>query len=389
MVVAVTVLAVLAAALIAIVVFALPRAFGRTRAAERTMEAVRAQVEEISERAASQAAALGSLGEGIVLLDADGAVAYSNPAARDLLGRRVDTVEEITPEPVRGAVQEASREARPVETEFETSGRTVHVTASPAPTPGEVVLVARDVTTARMIERIRRDFVANASHELKTPVASIQALAETLEEAVAQDPVRAERFLALLGNEANRLSRLVADLLDLSRLEAEPPERSLVHLETVVKDEVERLRARAEASGITLLLEAADAAPVYGSPGDLGLLVHNLLDNAIHYSPGGGQVRVRVDTEDGSALLIVSDTGIGIASRDLDRVFERFYRADPARSRETGGTGLGLSIVKHVAESLGGEVTVQSVLGAGSTFTVRLPRAEEEIPTPRPEPSAP
>jgi signal transduction histidine kinase len=238
---------------------------------------------------------------------------------------------------------------------------------------GAVVLVARDVTSERQLDRIRRDFVANASHELKTPVASILALAETLSEGAGQDPDTAGRFLSHLEQEANRLSRLVGDLLDLSRLEGEARERTTVDLGEVVSEEADRLRARAEGAGIRLVVEAPEPVGVSGSKGDLGLLVHNLLDNAIQYSPDGGEVRASVRVREDRAELRVTDTGIGISSRDLDRVFERFYRADPARSRATGGTGLGLSIVRHVAESHSGDVLARSVLGAGSTFIVRLP----------------
>ena len=143
--------------------------------------------------------------------------------------------------------------------------------------------------------------------------------------------------------------------------------------------EARRLQPTAEDSGLSLEIDAGEPVAVEGSESDLGLLVHNLVDNAIHYSPDGGQVRVSVHPDDdGFAVLSVSDTGIGIGSRDLGRIFERFYRADPARSRETGGTGLGLSIVKHVAEAHGGDIGVHSVLGAGSTFTVRLPLARPE-----------
>jgi two-component system sensor histidine kinase SenX3 len=229
------------------------------------------------------------------------------------------------------------------------------------------------VTAARGVERLRRDFVANASHELKTPVASILAIAETLRHAVAEDPDAAERFLARLESEANRLSRLVRDLLELSRLEGELHEPAPVRLDQVVRTEVERLRPRAESAGLSLVVENLEPLEALGSEADLALLVHNLVDNAIRYTEEGGRIRVSLAAAGDSAEIAVDDTGIGIPSRDLDRVFERFYRVDPARSRETGGTGLGLAIVRHVAGSHRGEVRVESVLGAGSTFTVMLP----------------
>ena len=259
--------------------------------------------------------------------------------------------------------------------QFETADAVVEATALPAEPPGTVVVVLRDVTRARSVERLRRDFVTNASHELKTPVASILALSDTLRTAAGDDPEAVARFLSRLEQEAERLAALVGDLLELSRLEAAQPEPAEVRLDRVVHDEAERLRSRAEGAGLRLRVEAARPVLVWGSAADLALLVHNLLDNAVRYTGEGGEVRVSVGRMDGAAELTVDDTGMGIPSRDLDRIFERFYRVDAARSRETGGTGLGLSIVRHVAEAHGGSVHVRSVLGAGSTFVIRLPLA--------------
>jgi two-component system sensor histidine kinase SenX3 len=218
--------------------------------------------------------------------------------------------------------------------------------------------------------------VVNASHELKTPVSSIVALAEALKESAGGDAAATERFLSLLDQEAQRLSRLVTDLLDLSRLEGQPPMLTSVQFDRIVEAEVERLRVRAEAAGLELVKEELEEAVVKGAEAELGLLVHNLIDNAIRYTPSGGRVTISIRCDDASVVLRISDTGIGIASRELDRIFERFYRADPARSRETGSTGLGLAIVKHVAEIHDGRVEARSVLGAGSTFTVTLPVAD-------------
>ena len=352
------------------------KASERERAAEAG--ALGRRVTDLAGRVDTREEILSTIGDGIVLFAPDGRGVYANPAARDLLGRRFASASEVTPESLREAVSRAAGAGAagvlpvPVESEFETGGRIIAASALPAG-QGAVVVVARDVTAARRVERVRRDFVANASHELKTPVASIQALAETLHDAAASDPAVAERFLDRLRHEAIRLSRLVGDLLDLSRLEGGLPEA--VHLGAVVAEEAERLRARAEGAGVRLVVEAAPDLTVRGSASDLGLLLHNLLDNAIRYSPDGGEVRVRLGTEDGQAELRITDTGMGIPARDLDRVFERFYRVDPARSRGTGGTGLGLAIVRHVAQSHGGDVEVRSVLGAGSTFIVRLPLA--------------
>jgi signal transduction histidine kinase len=223
------------------------------------------------------------------------------------------------------------------------------------------------------MDAVRRDFVANASHELKTPAASIRALAETLVEAAESDPAAVPRFATQLELEAIRLSRVVSDLLDLSRLEVGTEETGRVAFAELVSDEAERFRGGAEEASITLTVAADSSLRVPGSDRDLRLLIRNLVENAIQYTRPGGTVDISVRSEADDAVLTVRDTGVGIPSRDQGRIFERFYRVDRARSRETGGTGLGLSIVKHVVENHGGSVSVQSTLGEGSTFTVRLP----------------
>ncbi len=361
---------------------------GRRRGARSAADAHQAEgrAEERSSQLAGDVASrdtvLSAMTEGVVLFAPNGEVAYANGAARGILGRRFDSVQEVTPAALRDAILAAAdpdakdgRVPQSIVRQFETASGVVDATVVPSTPPGSVVVVARDVTAARGVDRLRRDFVANASHELKTPVASILAIAETLRGAASDDPDATDRFLAFLEQEANRLSRLVRDLLELSRLEGETLEPAPVVLDRVVTTEAERLRRRAEAAGLSFVVDHLDPAEVLGSQPDLALLVHNLVDNAIRYTPGGGQVRVSLMTRDGSASIEVDDTGIGIPSSSLDRVFERFYRVDAARSRETGGTGLGLSIVRHVAESHGGQVRVESVLGAGSTFIVRLPLA--------------
>jgi two-component system, OmpR family, sensor histidine kinase SenX3 len=233
--------------------------------------------------------------------------------------------------------------------------------------------VLRDVTEARRLEAVRRDFVANASHELKTPVATIRAAAETLRDGALDDPPAARRFAEQLEREALRLSRIVTDLLDLSRLETGSDLEERVRIDAVVAEELKRLEPEASDAGVSIDLRADGVPSVRGSGRDLALLVRNLVDNAIRYSPEGGQVDVTVTSDPEFVSLRVADNGAGIPSRDLSRVFERFYRVDRARSRDTGGTGLGLSIVKHVAENHGGEVRVESELGRGTTFEVRLP----------------
>jgi two-component system sensor histidine kinase SenX3 len=347
----------------------------RARPLRRALQSSQSRAEAARGAVDIRESALAAMPLGVVVFDSAGDIAYGNDAARMLAARRFDRASELSPETLRAAVIRAMQDRAEEDVEFDSADRLVHAMAIPTDAGGAVLLL-RNVTGERRTERIRRDFVTNASHELKTPVSSIVALTEALRDAAGTDRDATERFLALLEQDSRRLTRLVTALLDLSRLETETGAREPVRLDNVVEEEVARLQSRADADGLGIVLDDSDQAVVMGSEGDLGLLVNNLLDNAIHYSPDGGQIRVSVRVEDGSATLTVADTGIGIASRDLDRIFERFYRADPARSRETGGTGLGLSIVKHVAETHGGDVRVQSVLGAGSTFTVRLPLAE-------------
>jgi signal transduction histidine kinase len=267
----------------------------------------------------------------------------------------------------------ATGEIERAEVEIGSPTRWLRATALPTGSDGSVLLVVRDITQARQLLATRRDFVANASHELKTPVASIRAAAETLRDGAINDPPAAMRFTEQLERESIRLSRIVADLLDLSRLESGSELGDDVHLNALAADEVERLEDMALEHEVALLLQTEPVPRVRGSSRDLALLVRNLIDNAIRYTPSGGDVAVTVASEGRRVLLRVADTGVGIPQRDLPRIFERFYRVDQARSRETGGTGLGLAIVRHVCENHGGEVTVTSELGRGTTFEVRLP----------------
>jgi two-component system sensor histidine kinase SenX3 len=231
----------------------------------------------------------------------------------------------------------------------------------------------------RRVNKIRRDFVANVSHELKTPATSLRLLAETLEETIDEDPVQARLFAAQLKKETERLSQLITDLLDLTRLESEERVENPVPVDvrSVLMTVLARMRRVARRKNITLQWKRFGRAAQYIVRGDetqLTSMFTNLVDNAVKYTPPGGRVEVTGGFEDSEVVIRVSDTGIGIPEGKLPRIFERFYRVDKARSKETGGTGLGLSIVKHVAENHGGRVTVESTLGEGSTFTVYLPR---------------
>jgi signal transduction histidine kinase len=232
----------------------------------------------------------------------------------------------------------------------------------------------------RRVNKIRRDFVANVSHELKTPATSLRLLAESLEETIDEDPVQARLFATQLRRETGRLSRLINDLLDLARLESEErvENPAPVDVRSVLMSVLARMRSVARKKNLTLQWKRFGRATQYTVNGDetqLTSMFTNLVDNAVKYTPPGGRVEVTGGFEGSEIVIRISDTGIGIPEGKLPRIFERFYRVDKARSKETGGTGLGLSIVKHIAENHGGRVTVESTLGEGSDFTVYLPRS--------------
>ncbi|HEY3505070.1 MAG TPA: ATP-binding protein [Actinocatenispora sp.] len=239
---------------------------------------------------------------------------------------------------------------------------------------GYVAMEAEDVTEAHRVARVRRDFVANVSHELKTPVGALQLLGEALVDAL-DDPAAARRFAERIAHESSRLGRLVTELLELSRLQgAEPlPDPLPVAADRIVAEVVDRTRTTAQAKEITVATAGRRGLTVYGNETQLATALANLVENAIAYSPDGTTVTIDVRRRSEAVLVSVTDQGIGIEPHDLDRIFERFYRADKARSRATGGTGLGLAIVKHIATNHGGRVDVTSTVGRGSTFTLRLP----------------
>ena len=245
---------------------------------------------------------------------------------------------------------------------------------------GTMAILLEDVTEARRLEDVRRDFVANVSHELKTPVGALSLLAEALQDA-ADDPVAVRRFSDRAQHEAHRLGRLVQELIDLSRLQgADPmPTPAPVSVDSVLAEAVDRTRTSAQAHDIALTVTGDAGITVMGVESQLVTAVVNLLDNAVSYSGEGSTVTITARAVGNAVEISVADEGIGIPEKDLERVFERFYRSDPARSRATGGTGLGLAIVKHVATNHGGQVSVSSVEGLGATFTLRLPVAARTV----------
>jgi signal transduction histidine kinase len=318
-----------------------------------------------------------SLVQPALLFSGESRLLAANDAARELLGIPLDA-EDVTVVQALGsaALAEAVREARgsdrALTIDTDHAGHDLRAVVSIV--GDETLVIIHDRTRERQVEDLRRNFVVNASHELKTPVTSIQTLAEALEVTIRRDPDRVPALVSRLGGEAARLARLVHDLLDLRRLEERGPlERVPVDLAELIRQTVANLVDRADAQQVEVAVDAPDHAYVAGVPGDLELIVKNLVANGVQYNRPGGSVEVSLHPDVGDQVIVVRDTGIGIPHQDLGRVFERFYRVDTARSRETGGTGLGLSIVRHAVERHGGTIRVDSLLGEGTAFTVRLP----------------
>ena len=346
---------------------------------------LRDRLDELTEERDRAGQILDALDDGVLLLDGAGRLLVANPAARSWFGLPDDLRPGLPVQRVLGAPQvsalaeEAAEAGAPMVgtlTLVFPESRTLTMRAFPladrGPT-GRIVVTMTDITQRRRLEVLRRDFVANASHELKTPVAAVRVLAETLLTALPDDPEAGRRFAERIAREAERLDVLVRDLLDLSRVERGTLDVEPVDLVGLAKEVVGGYGDLAEERRIRLHSELRPQVSMRGDRAQLGLLLSNLLDNALRYTPAKGTVCVRLDATESRAVIQVSDTGQGIPARELSRVFERFYRVDKARARQTGGTGLGLAIVRHVAEAHGGTVGVDSELGRGSTFTVSLP----------------
>jgi two-component system sensor histidine kinase SenX3 len=318
------------------------------------------------------------LPQGTVLIDGNDRVVYANPSAYTILGAVPNDLSGLAPLQLQTAVREAraKREQEERVLDHGAPTRRLRGVATPFTEDDRVLLLVVDITERERTDSIRRDFVANASHELKTPVSTIIASSEALQIALDRDDGSASSFATRIEDSARQLDRLVGDLLDLSRLEKDRPEMRPIRLDHLVRDEVERIRGEAELKGLTLDV-AADEVVAMVNHRDLAIATRNILDNAVRYTAAGGSISARVARDGRQVVISVTDTGEGIPTRDTERVFERFYRVDSARARATGGTGLGLSIVKHVAESHGGTVSVESELGVGSTFTIRLPADSE------------
>lgn len=316
--------------------------------------------------------------EGVLVFDENLTPIRANRAARDLFGvEGVPIAGDLPSDEILSIARRVITDG--VDTDDVIELRyperiSVKVSASALKEQGGAVLVLRDVSEEQRAHLIRRQFVTHASHELKTPIASIQALAEAVRDASPADPDNAQRFSERLVQESERLSRLVGDLLDLSRVEDPGTIASAVaDLSAIAVAELNDAREQASSKGVRLTGDISEHVSVRGDASQLALMVRNLVDNAISYTPAGGDVSLDIYTDEENAIVKVTDTGAGIPLRHQARVFERFYRIDPGRSRDQGGTGLGLAIVKHVADLHGGHVELTSRLDEGSTFTVRLP----------------
>jgi two-component system sensor histidine kinase SenX3 len=336
-----------------------------------------------------------ALDHGVVVVDRDERAVLVNPAGRSMGILDVDTL--VFPGLVsiaRKAIETGEHLTASVDLPMGRLGRgpiALAVTAVPLPGSDErttgVCLLLSDVSEQRRLEAVRRDFVANVSHELKTPVGALTLLAEAIQDA-ADEPEMVARFAARIQHEGSRLAKLVGELMELSRVQgADPmPGATEVDVQTIVNEAVERTRLVAEQAAIAVTVASEPDLKVRGNEAQLSTAVANLVDNAIAYSGGGTRVAVSAraaQDEEGRPIVEISvtDQGIGIAERDRDRIFERFYRVDPARSRATGGTGLGLAIVKNIVGNHLGTVSVWSSVGSGSTFTIRLLRVHPDQPS--------
>ena len=331
----------------------------------RELEAARAEADRLR-------SALDSVHMGIVVTDASGTPVLRNRAAS--LGGHAD----LLVNDAIGRLVTAARRGEPAQDRVNLFGppmKVLLVRAVPLPDGGTLVTID-DLSERVRLDAVRTDFVSNISHELKTPVGALALLAETLQD--SDDLELTRRLAGKLVDEAHRAAGTIDDLLELSRIElGGQGERESVSVTAVLRDAAARHRLTAENFGVTLEVGEANGMTALGNRLQLVSAVSNLLDNAVKYSNRGGVVRVEADRVDASLHIRVSDQGVGIPARDIDRSFERFYRVDRARSRDTGGTGLGLAIVRHIATNHGGDVTVRSREGEGSTFTLRIPIEEQ------------
>jgi two-component system phosphate regulon sensor histidine kinase PhoR len=337
----------------------------------------------------TQATVLEGMTECVIAVDRHERLLFANAAAGRALGFNSGSVDGLTlleavrSHELRAAMLQAlhTRQAHNCEIDWRAGRRrTFDVLAAPLPgePPPGAVMVLRDITELRRLEQLRQQFIANVSHELKTPLSSIKAYTETLLGGARHDPEHCERFLGRIDEQAGRLHEIIQDMLSLARIEAGQAvlELTNVPLARIARRCIADFESKASAAGIVLDNQVTDSElKVWADEEGVRQILSNLIDNAVKYTPAGGRVTVRCKKDGSVAVIEVVDTGVGIAPEHHSRVFERFYRVDRARSRELGGTGLGLSIVKHLCLSMGGQAAVTSELHNGSTFEVRLPLA--------------
>ncbi|MCC9608717.1 PAS domain-containing protein [Blastopirellula sp. JC732] len=354
----------------------------------RMQAAIDMRVDQLTAESNRLKTVLGSMVEGVIAVDAQQRVLLANRAVRKLLAIRADDVvgrpllELTRNRSLDDSFRAAIASDEPYRHEFEVSTTPRRILSLQAnrlpgdPCPG-VVMVLHDVTELRRLENMRREFVSSVSHELKTPLAAVRAYTETLQLGAVEDVENRGYFLSQIMDSADRLNDLIQDMLHLARIESreEAFDITEVPVAGVIEKCLHTQRDTAAARQIALRIHPPDEEiSVLGDEEGVRTILSNLIDNAVKYTSEGGTVDVAWGEEGSHVAITVKDTGIGIPQAALERIFERFYRVDKARSREMGGTGLGLSIVKHTAQAMEGEVTVQSQVGEGSTFTVRLPR---------------
>ncbi len=355
----------------------------------RMAEDLRLQIDKVSRQRNEMKAAFSSMVEGVVAIDMESRVLSMNDMAGQIFGcdpraARGKRIEEV----VRNAafyrfVQETLSTQDPVERDIPIDGEGLlngHGTLLRDETEKQIgaLVVLNDVTRLRKLENIRRDFVSNVSHEIKTPITAIKGFVETLLEGAVKDPEDAERFLKIIEKHVDRLENIIEDLLNLSKIEQTSEKEGLSLTESrlmdIIKNALQVCHVAIAEKEIEVKVSCADALTIVADPTLIEQALVNLLDNAVKYSDAGGTIEVTAIEKGDAAVIAVRDFGIGISRKHLPRLFERFYRVDKARSRQLGGTGLGLAIAKHVVQAHGGQISVESVLGKGSIFSIRLPR---------------
>jgi two-component system phosphate regulon sensor histidine kinase PhoR len=354
---------------------------------ERSIAGVAKELRRLLDRLrfenARREAILSSMAEGVLAVDPDLRVTFCNTAFLKAIGFRgavfegLSLLELVRDTGLHQLMREVLASGEPQKLRFKFYGRTFEVQATPLAMPSGrgAIAILHDITDLERLEQVRKDFVANVSHELRTPLAGVIGYAETLLDGALADQANNRKFVEIIRTNAVRLNSIAADLLVLSDLESgTDPEPDVISVPGVLDAAMITVQAEARDRGVALICENIENVSVSGSRLRLEQAILNLMANAIKFNRPGGEVRVSARVNGNHQVeIVIADTGVGIPSQDLPRIFERFYRIDKARSRQVGGTGLGLSIVKHVVERMNGAVEVESQLGRGSVFTLRLP----------------